>query len=152
MRVVGEGGGWWHSLSHHSKMKTNDWKPERRPNGRSLQTRCAQSWELGAARALSPHVLSLWVPLLTQKNVMTWLRGWGSVSTLKKHQTQRNILPLKVQTVITAIFTSSAHKAQISTQLKSPHDLNYSETLNRQRIVVYNHTTQAHSNCNSHLS
>lgn len=58
MRVVGEGKGWWHSLSHHRKMKINYWKPERQPNGKSLQTWRAQSCKLRVAKALSPHALS----------------------------------------------------------------------------------------------
>lgn len=34
--VVGEGECWWHSLSHHSKMKINYWKPEWQPSEKPL--------------------------------------------------------------------------------------------------------------------
>lgn len=50
MGVVGEGECWWHSLSHHSKMKINYWKPEWQPSEKSLQTWRAPSCELGAAK------------------------------------------------------------------------------------------------------
>lgn len=53
------GEGWWHSLPHHSKMKINYWKPERQPNGKSLQTWRAQSCALRVAKAVSPHALSV---------------------------------------------------------------------------------------------
>lgn len=56
--LLWKGRGWWHSLSHHNKMKINDWKPEPQPNGRSLQTTVCT--KLQAQSALSPHARSLW--------------------------------------------------------------------------------------------
>lgn len=95
--LLWKGWGWWHSPSHRSKMKINDWKPELQPNGRSLQTRCVQSCKLRVAETLSPHAFSrsLWDLLHTQRNVVTWMKRWGPLPTLKKHQTWRNILLFK---------------------------------------------------------
>lgn len=97
--------GWWHSLSHHSKMKINDFKPERQAKTEGLsrrnEVRDISSW---LSRALNPCSLNVGHTANPQGITMTRSKErWPDA--LRKKKTTKHVpkfLLVKVWAVQTA--------------------------------------------------